>query len=303
MMGKVIAVANMKGGVGKTATVVGLAEALAAATQKNVLVIDFDAQANASLCLGGDQVLAKLIGENRTIEVSIENYFLGDKSIPFEHCIRPQISNVTHFGQQLPVALLASSPKLRNLEYKLIHELTRQKLSWNQIADGLWGMIAGQLKETKNDYAYVLIDCAPGISILTEASVRLADLVIVPTIPDFLSTFGLQSFCHTVLNGGTLDQVAKRKRKRLPRVLITRRRNVQEHWKTIEQVRNEQKFNPASFKVFDAEIPECIDVPKALRKIDPKTSPTFVEKWRQRVLPVLESLAQETQETLDGARD
>lgn len=220
----------------------------------------------------------------------------------FEHCIRDQISNVSHLGNPLPVALLASSPKLRNLEYKLIHELTRQKLSWNQIADGLWGMIATQLKVTKKEYGYVLIDCAPGISILTEASVRLADLVIVPTIPDFLSTFGLQAFCHTVLNRGTLDKIVKHKRKRLPRVLITRRRNVQEHWKTIEEVRNGQKQDKA-FKVFESEIPECIDVPKALRKLHPNAHPTLVDKWKQRVLPALESLAHETQETLNGARD
>src|SRR5262245_7411655 len=103
MKGKVIAVANMKGGVGKTATVIGLAEALAASTKKSVLVIDFDAQANASLCLAGHQELAQLIDQSRTIEVSIENYFLGDKSVLFEQCIRDQISNVSHLGNPLPV--------------------------------------------------------------------------------------------------------------------------------------------------------------------------------------------------------
>jgi cellulose biosynthesis protein BcsQ len=160
-------------------------------------------------------------------------------------------------------------------------------------------MIANQLKATRKDYAYILVDCAPGISVLTEASVRFADLVIVPTIPDFLSTFGLQAFCHTVLNGGALDKVAK-KRKRPPHVLITRRRNVQEHWQTVERIRNEEKLEPDSFKVFESEIPECIDVPKALRKIE--MCPTLIDKWRRRVLPAFESLARETQEALDGAR-
>ena len=289
----------MKGGVGKTTSVIGLAECLAAETRQDVLVIDLDAQANASICLAGDAHLAALITQKRTIEAFIENHFLGDKSIKLNGCICSNISNVTHRGDQLPIALLPSSPKLRNLEYKLIHELTRQKWSWDEIAQGLWGLMSSQLRATARKYEYVLIDCAPGISVLTEASIRLADLVIVPTIPDFLSTFGLQAFCHTVLDGGTLPSAPKRRSKKLPHVLITRHREVLEHRNTAASIRAENSVAVPAFRVFETVIPEAVDVPRALRSIA-GVPPTLGQKWGGKILSHMERLAEETRGALNG---
>src|SRR3954462_11151090 len=93
LKGKVVAVANMKGGVGKTATVVGVAEALAA-KGKSVLVLALDAQANASLCIAGDASLAELMRQRCTIDGFISEFSRNGWSTNFDGFIRSDVSNV-----------------------------------------------------------------------------------------------------------------------------------------------------------------------------------------------------------------
>jgi chromosome partitioning protein len=71
-------------------------------------------------------------------------------------------------------------------------------------------MMKSELKKTKKSYDYILIDCAPGISALTEVSIRLAELVIVPTIPDQLCAYGLQAFCNSMWTGSSAKSAAHR---------------------------------------------------------------------------------------------
>lgn len=297
MSAKIIAVANMKGGVGKTATVVSLSEALAASGKK-VLVIDLDAQANASICLAGDSMLATLISRQATIEGFLADHLLGRKAMSFSHAIRNNISNVTHLSQQLPISLLPSSPELRNFEQHVIYDLTKRQWSWDKIVDGLHDVMKKQLDRARRDFDFIIIDCAPGISVLTEVSIRLADLILVPTIPDFLSTFGLQGFCITLSHRGlssNLKTAAK-----LPYVLITRRRRVKAHDETALKLKNELTAPKPSFRIFQTEIPEAVAIAEALGKID--NFPRFAQKWGPVVTPLLADLVDEVKEVLDGHR-
>ena len=297
MMGKVIAVANMKGGVGKTATVVGLAEVLAA-SGASVLVLDLDPQASASICLAGDTLLAQLIEAGRTIDAYLEDRMLGRQRIDLGRCVHPHVSDVTHNGQLLRIALLASSPALRLLEREVMFDLTERGYSLNAIVGQLFRLFEGQLERSARDYEYVLMDCAPGISALTEVAIRSADLVLVPTIPDFLSTYGLQAFCKSLWTGEIARRTTLAKPPRA-HVLITRMRETLEQNRTVERMRKERTATDPAFDLFETEVPEAAAIPEALAKTG--QWPTFNTKWGSNIVSVLGQLAEETKEALNGA--
>lgn len=299
MKGKVIAVANMKGGVGKTATVVGLAEALAAEGAE-VLVIDLDAQANASICLAGSKVLRELMEKGHTVDGYLtDRLFEKNANLDFADCIRTNVSNVSHLNEQLPISLLASSSELRIVERDMIFRLSKNHADIDWFIDRLHDMWRGQLKQTRKEYDYILFDCAPGLSLLNEMSIRMANLVIVPTIPDFLSTYGLQTFCSNLRTG----EMAKRSpldKPKKPYVLVTRLKHVNEHRDTVSRLENERLKDKPNFHLFETQIPERAAVAEALGKVD--SWPSFSQKWRDGTAGILENLASETKEALHGSR-
>jgi cellulose biosynthesis protein BcsQ len=135
------------------------------------------------------------------------------------------------------------------------------------------------------------------ISVLTEVSVRLADIVIVPTIPDFLSTFGLDAFCTSMWErslGGTKAKTPKRP----PHVLATRCRQVRIHQKTIDHLRTTAEAEKAPFWMFKTTIPETVAIADALGQIN--QYPPFASKWTPTIVGHLNDLTTEIQERLNG---
>lgn len=296
MTGHLVAVANMKGGVGKTTTVVMLAEALAAEGAR-VLVVDLDPQASVSVCLAGEAVLGEMIAKGRTLDAYLALKLVQREKPLLAPRIRQQVSLTTYGGEALNLALLPSGPYLRLVEREIIYELTGRSMSMHAIEGQLWKLFHDDIRPLTEAYDFVLFDCAPGISPVTEVGIRAADLVVVTTIADYLSTWGLDAFVQTVW-GRASKHSSKLAPKRPPHVLVTRyQQNVKQQWQTLERLQAEAEAPDAGFKLFRTRVPQAAALSAALIPADPP--PTFVGKYKGVYDDVMVPLVAELKEALD----
>jgi chromosome partitioning protein len=154
----VISISNQKGGVGKTATALNLSAALAASGRR-VLMIDLDPQASLTTTCGIDP---------NTLETSIYHVIHG--SLPLQDVIRP-----TSFGADLA----PSSIDLSLAEIELVNEMAREML------------VKSALDEVRGQYDFVILDCQPGLTLLTINAWTASDHILIP-VSDFLAVKGLK---------------------------------------------------------------------------------------------------------------
>jgi chromosome partitioning protein len=181
-MRNTIAVMNTKGGVGKSTIVLALTETLAVFHGKNVLVIDSDAQASVSAMLMTPANLQKLQGSGS----SLVDFLVGavlEKSVP--EWTRFVVRGVSDVDEARSVYMIPGDLQLTLFE----REVSRQNLHAT-----LRATIAALLRQVRTVFDLVLIDCPPGLSVLTECWLREADFHLSPTKPDYISTCGLEVF-------------------------------------------------------------------------------------------------------------
>jgi chromosome partitioning protein len=168
-MAKVIAVANQKGGVGKTTTCVNLAASLAA-TQRRVLLIDLDPQGNATMGVGLDK---------NALESTVCDVLLD--GLPFAEIIKEPAEGTFRVAP--------SNQSLTAAEVELLGKPDREF----RLRDALAGL--------GDDFDYVLVDCPPAINMLTVNALAAADHVLIPMQCEYYALEGLSALV------GTIDQI------------------------------------------------------------------------------------------------
>ena len=165
---RVLAVANQKGGVGKTTTAINLGTALAAVGEK-VLLIDSDPQGNASTGLGVGRALRKS---------TLYDVLMGEKPI-LEAAVKTDLPGLD---------LIPADPDLSGVELELGHQARRSF----KLRDALEPIRAARA------YTYVLIDCPPSLNLLTVNAMAAADAVLVPLQCEFFALEGLSQLMRTI---------------------------------------------------------------------------------------------------------
>lgn len=173
---------NTKGGVGKSTLVLALAETISAYHGKNVLVIDSDAQASVSSMLMSVSSLYKLQSEGATIVDYLHGRVLKNEVIDWPKYI---VRNVSDVDDSRSLFLLPSDMQLTLLE----REVSKENLHGR-----LREVIGELLNGVRRVFDIILIDCPPGLSVLTECWLREADFHISPTKADYVSVCGLEVF-------------------------------------------------------------------------------------------------------------
>ena len=282
-MAQVIATINLKGGVGKTTTTVGMAEFMSGAMGKKVLVIDLDPQTNATVMMIGEERWKELNSKKHTLARLFQDALKPeDRQFDFDATLQKGVSDVK---EARTIDLLPSSLDLIDVQDELafipsgrFHSVTPTEL------------LERAVKSHLDDYDVVIIDCPPNLGIITLNGLRISDGFVIPTIPDVLSTYGIPQILSRVQQfskeiAETIEPLG---------IVITKyQANSNVHRNTVDRLRSEG--DPS---VFETIIPQANQIAGAAEYGSERT---LAQKWGYRGLAnAFEALTKEVLFKLEG---
>jgi cellulose biosynthesis protein BcsQ len=269
------AIANLKGGVGKSTSTVMLADGLAHFYGMNVLVIDLDPQANASQMLLTERGVQAASDQGKGVHHVLNQFMEGrpPSAAPF---IMPNAVSLEelrlaeeHDKRNGWISALPAHPQLRLRELSLEEEWYGKRGTPTTLSEALAKYLHEAFTPLIPLYDVILLDCPPHLSPLARAGLSIADMFVTPTIADSVSTWGTKQFS---------DWVGKYIAPDLPNrnfVIITRFRDT----KYARQVASDLREIYLKDRWFGPIIPESVHVLNAMDRAAPDSYNTFRGKY------------------------
>lgn len=203
-----MAVANRKGGVGKSTIAVMLAHAFSVWGGKRVLILDLDSQCNSSMILLGGEGWVAARNARKTVADYFSDLFAGNERQPAEYLVEAVGDVQGPDGKGPTLSLLPGSLLLDDVQGDLFLAYAGKREA-PDMGKGLRGWFETLLRRFDADFDIVILDCAPGLSFAALAALYTANKVIVPFRPDYVSLHAVDRVALIIEQRSNLDELAE----------------------------------------------------------------------------------------------
>lgn len=269
-MGHVIATANMKGGVGKTTLSVNIATCLAKNHGKRVLVLDLDTQISATLSLMSPVDFAKLRKQRKTFRYLIDEIINPQKKQKYSinDIIQPSVCRLEGLD------LLPGDIDLYD-EFVVSEMLHQQAVTIGEKDfENIWNrferiLLAKVLEPVREQYDFIILDCAPGYNLLTRSALATSDFYVLPAKPEPLSVVGIQLLERRIARLKESHEQETNINVQMLGIVFTMSNASLLSGRYYKQVMNRVNQDFGEDRVFQTQIPTDVNVAKAVDSFVP----------------------------------